>query len=162
MDQKSIAVFLRLLVLYEKSWVKFLTMLIFTLGLVTHWTLRYSFWFLSHHSAYCHTHVLLCKYSLTYHITLDYRMARLSFNFFWSNINDKGWLKKTSLGEILFSLYLESGWSDRHTNFEDPITWTRDIRKTKFHFKWVFFDSPFNWMWHWLAIKGCTQTWKRA
>ena len=29
---------------------------------------------------------------------------------------------------------------DRHKNYEDPITWTRDIRKTKFNllgFFWI-------------------------
>ena len=31
---------------------------------------------------------------------------------------------------------------DRHKNFEDPITWARDIRKTKFHLVRFFFTHP--------------------
>jgi hypothetical protein len=32
---------------------------------------------------------------------------------------------------------------DRHKNYEDPITWTRDIRKTKFDLL-GFSESPFS------------------
>jgi hypothetical protein len=31
---------------------------------------------------------------------------------------------------------------DRHKNFEDPITWTQGIRKTKFHLVRFFFTHP--------------------
>ena len=31
---------------------------------------------------------------------------------------------------------------DRHKNVEDPMTWTRDIRKTKFHLVSFFFTHP--------------------
>ena len=68
-------------------------------------------------------------------------------------------IKKNLTDQILFSLYLGSWWSDlqnsclfphskggivggRHQHFEDPITWTRDIRKTKFDPLGVFL-SPF-------------------
>ena len=30
----------------------------------------------------------------------------------------------------------------RHQNFEDPMTWTQDIRKTKFHLVRFFFTHP--------------------
>jgi hypothetical protein len=30
----------------------------------------------------------------------------------------------------------------RHQNFEDPITWTQDIRKTKFHLVRFFLTHP--------------------
>ena len=58
--------------------------------MVTPWTLRYSFWFLSHHSADCHPHVLLCKYLFLYHIILqmvDGCIVQLSFNFIYQIFN---------------------------------------------------------------------------
>jgi hypothetical protein len=45
----------------------------------------------------------------------------------------------------------------RHTIFEDPITWTQDIRKTKFHLVRFFFTHPLNLLqinfWHELDSK---------
>ena len=33
----------------------------------------------------------------------------------------------------------------RHQHFEDPITWTQDIRKTKFHLVSFFLTHPLLW-----------------
>ena len=72
----------------------------------------------------------------------------------------KGCSEKNLTDQILFSLHLESRWSDlqhfgvhntpifmgdRHTNFEYPITWTWYISKTKFDLL-GFFPSPFNYV----------------